>query len=54
VAVFGPSLKIFIKAYTNAPFAVVINEKYQDELEYNGKKVYFIRFDEIKVLEDLL
>ncbi len=48
------SIKTFIKAYTNAPFAVVVNEKYQDEVQYNGKTVYFIRFEEIETLKDLL
>ena len=48
------AMQSFIRAYTNAPFAVIINENIQDESDYNGKTVYFIKFNEIELLKDLL
>lgn len=48
------SMQSFIRAYTNAPFAIIVNENIQDESYYNGKIVYFIKFDEIEFLKDLL
>ena len=48
------AMQSFIRAYTNAPFAVIVNENIQGESDYNGKTVYFITFDEIELLKDIL
>ena len=48
------SMKSFIRAYTNAPFAVILNENIEAELEYNGKTIHFIKLSEINILKEYL
>ena len=48
------SMKSFIRAYTNAPFAVILNENIDSKEEYNGKTIYFIKLSEINLLKEYL
>ena len=48
------SIKSFIRAYTHAPFAVILNENIEGEEEYNGKIIHFIKLSEINILKEYL
>lgn len=49
-----PSIKKFMKAYPKAPFAVVINDKFDEEYYENDRKVYYISFENIASLQEIL
>ena len=48
------AMETFFKAYLDTPFGIVLNEDIEDSLEYRGKEVHFIRFEDIKYLEEML
>jgi predicted AAA+ superfamily ATPase len=49
-----PALIKFLKAYPKAPFAVVLNDKVDEEIFHKDHKIYFISFKNIDYLEELL
>ena len=49
-----PALIKFLKAYPRAPFAVVINDKIDEELWHKDRKIYFISYKNIERLEEIL
>jgi len=49
-----PALIKFLKAYPRAPFAVVINEKIDEEIWHKDRKIYFISYKNIEQLEEIL
>ncbi len=49
-----PALIKFLKAYPKVPFAVVINEKIDEEIWHKDRKIYFISYKNIDRLEEIL
>lgn len=49
-----PALKKFMKAYPTAPFAIVVNDKFDEEYYEADRKVYFVSFENIDRLEEIL
>lgn len=49
-----PSLIKFLRAYPTAPFAIVINDKIDEEIYHQDRKIYFISYKNIDRLEELL
>ncbi len=49
-----PALIKFLKAYPKAPFAIVLNDKVDEEIFHKDRKIYFISFKNIDYLEELL
>lgn len=49
-----PALIKFLRAYPKAPFAVVLNEKIDEEIWHKDRKIYFISYKNIDRLEELL
>lgn len=49
-----PALIKFLKAYPTAPFAIVLNDKIDEEILHKDRKIYFISFKNIDYLADLL
>ena len=43
-----------LKAYPKAPFAIVLNDKVDEEIFHKDRKIYFISFKNIDYLEELL
>jgi len=48
------SLIKFLKAYPTAPFAVVLNDRIDEEILHKDRKIYFISFKNIDYLSELL
>ncbi len=49
-----PALIKFLKAYPKAPFAIVLNDKVDEEIFHKDRKIHFISFKNIDYLEELL
>jgi hypothetical protein len=49
-----PRIAPYYKFYPKAPFAVVLNDKVDEEIFHKDRKIYFISFKNIDFLEELL
>ena len=47
-------METFFKAYQDAPLAIVLNENLNEVIEYRGKEIFFISFERIDEINDLL
>jgi hypothetical protein len=49
-----PRIPPYYKFYPKAPFAVVLNDKVDEEIFHKDRKIYFISFKNIDYSEELL